>query len=727
MASAYRFEQLENRLALAAVLQYIDIDGDIVTVKTSQGSENDLTTALVFSAAATNVRRQLQTVDFLSNPTVFGGTTLAITVKKAGDGDGLAAVGRIRAFGMNVGKISIQGDLGQVDAGSGIQAVPAIVSLTVDSLGRYGIGTGAGTTRSRVDGRVDVLKVRRDVVEATFEAGGIGRVTIGGSLIGGDTDRSGLVEAGGTIGTVSIGGSIMGGAGEDSGQIASTAGSLNSVTVRGSLIGGAGTGSGAISALRNIGSVSVQGDLIGAPGASSGSILSLSATETTRRIAIGGSVVGGSGFRSGSVRIGLDDPTRLAVVEVRGDVRGGAGPGSGVLAAETFGRVAIGGSLIGGDGPNSGNVGDGFGALVIVQTTTIDSLSIAGSVVGGAGSSSGSVNAARRLGVGSIGGSVVGGDGFRSGLVTSGGESGERFTLRQGIVGGTGASSGSVQIAAKTVVVGGSVVGGSASDAGTVVMVAERATIKGSLVGSSGRRSGRCLVAATQKLTIGGDLVGGDGLFSGTIEPVVVNGLNPEVGQIAIGGNVWGGSGAFSGSIAGSASIQSLSIRGSVTGQRSNPVLIVGTSSTGESLGRVTVGGTVTDTLILAGYTVDSSSSAVTVEPVDAAAIIGSITIAGDLQRSSIVAGVQNPGFPNFGDDDDRIIPIPSLPPFRGTIESVSIGGIVTGSDDPLKKFGIVAFEMGSVKIGGQSITLPDPGGIIPLGISSNVHLHLLS
>lgn len=40
-------ESLESRLALAAVVTFTDIDGDVVTAKTSKGTNADLATALV--------------------------------------------------------------------------------------------------------------------------------------------------------------------------------------------------------------------------------------------------------------------------------------------------------------------------------------------------------------------------------------------------------------------------------------------------------------------------------------------------------------------------------------------------------------------------------------------------------------------------------------------------------------------------------------------------------
>ena len=74
------YDQLEPRLALAGVFSYTDIDGDLVTLKSSKGGDADLAAAVTLSAGTSG---QLQSVNLATNP-IFAGTNLTLTVKKAG-------------------------------------------------------------------------------------------------------------------------------------------------------------------------------------------------------------------------------------------------------------------------------------------------------------------------------------------------------------------------------------------------------------------------------------------------------------------------------------------------------------------------------------------------------------------------------------------------------------------------------------------------------------------
>jgi hypothetical protein len=73
----------------------------------------------------------------------------------------------------------------------------------------------------------------------------IGKITVGGSLIGGAGDFSGNIQGSGAIGPVTIKGSFVGGSGLVSGKLESNA-KTTSVTVGGSVLGGAGEDSGVI-------------------------------------------------------------------------------------------------------------------------------------------------------------------------------------------------------------------------------------------------------------------------------------------------------------------------------------------------------------------------------------------------------------------------------------------------------------------------------------------------
>ena len=100
---------------------------------------------------------RLEKIDFSSRPDVFNGTDLTITAtpsdldpddgKSIKSGDGFVGVGLIDAAGsnggisINLGKVTIDGDLSEIRAGTGSFTVPAVKSLTVQSLGELGYGT----------------------------------------------------------------------------------------------------------------------------------------------------------------------------------------------------------------------------------------------------------------------------------------------------------------------------------------------------------------------------------------------------------------------------------------------------------------------------------------------------------------------------------------------------------------------------------------------------------
>lgn len=165
-ATCSSIEILEVRIAPASVLLYTDVDGDKVKV-TSSSATGDLNAAGVatFSDPDPADPRQLQS---LSLGPEFTGTNLTFTVTKAGDG--LANVGAILATGVDLGNVTIKGDLGQIECGDGdgTNGV-SLKTLSVRSLGRFGLATqgGMGDTVSTVGGTMNALKVAGDVVGAS--------------------------------------------------------------------------------------------------------------------------------------------------------------------------------------------------------------------------------------------------------------------------------------------------------------------------------------------------------------------------------------------------------------------------------------------------------------------------------------------------------------------------------------------------------------------------------
>jgi hypothetical protein len=178
-------------------------------------------------------------------------------------GDGFATLGEIDAPGSDLGIVKIDGDLGRISAGNSATALPAVQRLTVQSLSRFGTSTGAADLHSVITKSVSSLAVRGDVVGAFVDvAGGIGSISVGGSLLGGSATNSGEISASGAIGKVSIGGDVVGGSGQFSGELFA-GGVLTGVKIGGSVRGGSGTESGLIFGNGGVGTLLVGGDVIG--------------------------------------------------------------------------------------------------------------------------------------------------------------------------------------------------------------------------------------------------------------------------------------------------------------------------------------------------------------------------------------------------------------------------------------------------------------------------------
>src|SRR5438552_1855842 len=108
MNTASAVERLESRIAPAAMFTYTDVDGDLVTIKTSKGADDQLKAILTpshFTAAGLGM--QLNEIDFSADATTFAGTDLTITAKPHDPnpddadttirGDGLVNIGRLDA------------------------------------------------------------------------------------------------------------------------------------------------------------------------------------------------------------------------------------------------------------------------------------------------------------------------------------------------------------------------------------------------------------------------------------------------------------------------------------------------------------------------------------------------------------------------------------------------------------------------------------------------------
>lgn len=238
---------------------FLDTDGDVVTVKISKGTlaQQDFT----FKSGV------FQKLDLSRDPQLFAGTNIAVTVKKVREGDGRVNLGYLNATGVDLGAVSIAGDLGQVDAGDSNPATAAIKSLSVGSLGALGIATQDAAAPS----------LQSDLL------GALAKLTVKGSV------RGAVNVTGANLGPVSIGGDLDGSAGGALAGALRADGNIGKVTVKGSIIGGADTSG--IIAGGKLGKVSIGGALASADATKSVTISALgdlSATTAAKAVAIAG-------------------------------------------------------------------------------------------------------------------------------------------------------------------------------------------------------------------------------------------------------------------------------------------------------------------------------------------------------------------------------------------------------------------------------------------------------
>jgi hypothetical protein len=749
------------KLVNATTVTYDDVDGDHVTVKFSQPVLNagNVNTVFKFNTGMVNdgvpARQQLQLIDL----TVLGtsGLNLTVTVKPGG-GDRLANIGYINATGLDLGTVSVPGDLGRIDAGDADVATPGLKALAVRSLGRLGVDTqpAASATftpgvHSQISGGLGSLTLKQDLAGASLDVtGAIGPVTIGGSLIGGSDTDSGKIHSDGGIGVVTIGHDVQGGSGINSGLIA-TGGQLAGVTVGGSLIGGSQSNSGQVSSTADLGPVKVGHNVLGGSGGGSGFI---GTNGKLAGIIVGGSLLSGPGSFSGGILSRLD----LGPVTIGGDVVGGATAQTGFVKSTAAGitSVTVAGSLLGGAGDNSGQIANGVGG-------DIGPVKIGHDVQGGFGGSSGLIFGNNRITTVAIGGSLLGGAGPNSGEISSGGNI-RAITIGHDLRGGAGGDSGDIDSAGKvaSVIISGSVIGGSDMFSGVIHAsdTIGSIAIGHDVLGGAGDTSGIIEAVTIGDVTIGGSLVGGSAagsgaVFGGQIGPVnigqnLIGGSisggaasldetgyiesSHRIANVTIGGSIIAGSdGSTGGGLTKNASIRAGddigaivvkgSLIGNVTAGGASPVIISarGQASPGAvntAIGTITIGGRVEHASIFGDYKTDLT-------PAGAAAQIGAVKVGQDWIASNLVDGVFNLGADNapggtganadnvnFGDVHDHPV---GLGPIADRIVSISIGGIVVGTDAPGDHFGFTAVGVGSFRSLGFTAPLTAGPDVIEL------------
>lgn len=607
----------------AKTIRYVDVDGDLVTLRITKGSLFGANGNIYTLATNGSVGGQfLQSLDFTGSPGQFNGTSVYVTTEpqpgffeSGGVSNGKADVGFI--FGANVDgnfifsrgvdftNIVIEGDLGGIQAGDSFVDPAIRGKIAVDSIGAKGttyLPSGAPGNMAYFLSKVNAIKTTGDVNGFIQTFGGsfgdIGTLTIGGALQPLNNQQLGAVAFSGNLGKATIG-KIVGGERAGSGSItASTADNtkIGSIRVLDAVVGGSGEQSGAIIA-RSIDFVSIgsnptseQSGIIGGVGKSSGLVFA----PKIGKIVVGTSsdeaqIKGGTGVSSG--RIGASVAGSITLF---GDIVGGSESDSGQVGADSLGSLQIHGSIIGGSktGAGSALTGSSVNSVLVsggltggtaektgylriagsVNSLTIGSSDAAGGIVGGSAASSGLVDVAGGIGKAIVYGDIKGGGGTTSGVLKAGSGIGS-LTVQGDLIGGTATDSGQVAAAGLgTVRVMGSLLGGSAVSTGSIFSngagKVNSVTVAENITGGSGDRSGQVKIAGSLgSLTVGttptgddGNVIGGGGTLSGTVE------VAGSLQKAAIHGDLRGGNGASSGGLKIGGFINSLTIEGDLQG-----------------------------------------------------------------------------------------------------------------------------------------------------------------
>ena len=418
-------EILESRIAPAAVFYFTDVDGDHVKISSSLGTNTELAAAVTLGNAAQAAVGKPHQLEMLTLGSDFAGASISITATPSNDlntaspvksGDGFVNVGMINAPAIDLKSVTIHGDLGQIIVGDSNPKTLGLGSLNVQSMGDFGLTTGANSVNSRFENGVGSITIAHDVNGVLLRAiatgsattAKIGSIYIGGNLIGGTTSDTGEIAADDGMGNVKIMGSVIGGSATNTGRIASTVGgNIASIYIGGNLIGGTAQTSGVLYSSADIGTVKIVGSIIGGTVTDSGRIETSSAGGNIGNITIGGDLIGGTAAATGNIY----SPANIGNVAIHGSVLGGSAGTTGGIYGANVGAVTIGGDLRGIQ--FSSTTAAEYTAYVHAQTN-LKSVTIGGSVVsgqesgGGALTFSGAIQAGQTLGPVKVLGSVLG-------------------------------------------------------------------------------------------------------------------------------------------------------------------------------------------------------------------------------------------------------------------------------------------------------------------------------
>jgi len=536
-----------------------------------------------------------------------------------------------------------------------------------------------------------LAKTRRALLEA-LEPRTLLSVTIVNSKTATFTDVDGdLVTVAVTKGTLTQANFIT--ASSDLGQQlqeldlpAAFAGSNVTISVKQTGTGNGLTNVGYINATGNsLGAVSVAGDLgrINVGGAGKVGLASLNVFSLGRQ--------GTSSQQTGGSLV--SNITSLGTLLVTTDINQAF-----INVGAGIGSVKVGGSLIGGTAANSGSI----------QSTTgnIGNIFIGHDVSASTDVSAASANSSTAIGAigGSIGnitivGSVIGGAGRDSSEIFANGNIG-KILIGGNITGSTGAFSAEIEAnAIASITVNGSLTGGDGAGSGSFLPgTMGNVTIAGSVIGGNGSDSAAIFSSGDLgKVVVGQDLIGGSSnatspSFTGYIE------ASGKIAGVFIGGSVVAGSTTAgglleSGSIRAGITIASVQINGNLVGTTTQNAII----DAGSAIGAILIGGRVDHAQILAGYTTDPDTGALSAA--NGAAQIGKLTVDGDWIAGTVMAGTAVGADTLPGTSDD--IPIAGAGSGKGAISSITIFGQVFGTAAAGDHFGFISSTIGSFTAAG--------------------------
>ena len=326
---------------------YTEPDGDRITITFTQPILTPANIDSIFKTAIVGTGYTLQKLDLTAVPGAAGTGLTISALRKVLGSDGVASIGLIDATGVDLGTVTVNGDLGRILAGDIDPTTAAITSLTVNSLGRLGTTTQAagGNLLSSVAGAVKTLKVKGHVAAGTSFTltGGVNGYINSLSVTG---NYNGLLTIPGVLKTGGIGGDLLGNL--------QLTGNVTSLTIGGSVNGQA--GSGKLSLSGNAGTLKINGSVLGGSVAQSGYV-EIDGTVTT--LAIGRDIIGGFATADNNT------PTSAGAILIRGRAA----------------TITLGGSLVSGTTNGFSGV-DLTGTGSLICDADIGSLTIMRNIIG---------------------------------------------------------------------------------------------------------------------------------------------------------------------------------------------------------------------------------------------------------------------------------------------------------------------------------------------------------